>query len=109
MPAGAWLAIIGGLLIGISAFLPWLTATALIDHVSRNGFQLGNNFGFSADGVVCIILGVVTVLVGIARLTNSATPRFLQRSAIVTGIESRRVRQSLRGPPSFRPEPQRPR
>jgi len=91
VPAGAWLAIIGGLIIGVSSFLPWLTATALIVTINRNGFQLGNDFGFSADGVVCIILGVVAVIIGVVRLTNSASPPLLQRSPIILGIAAAAV------------------
>lgn len=86
VPAGAWLAIIGGLIIAISSLLPWVTASVFTVTLNRNGFQLGNDNSFSVDGVICIILGVVTVLIGIVRLTNSASPRFIQRSAIVTGI-----------------------
>jgi len=85
-PVGAWFAIIAGVLLTISAFLPWLSASSSLASISRSGFQLGANDGFSADGVIALALGVVTVGIGIARLTNSRMPRWLTRSTIVTGI-----------------------
>jgi hypothetical protein len=86
VPAGGWLAIIAGLIIGISSVLPWVTASVPTETVSRNGFQLGNHFGFSWDGVIAMVLGVITVIIGVVRLTNSSPPRFMARSAIATGI-----------------------
>ena len=86
-PAGAWLAIIGGLISGIGSFLPWFSATVpLLGTLNRNGFQLGSNDSFSADRLIAILLSIVTIIIGIARLTNSSMPRFIQRSSIVTGI-----------------------
>jgi hypothetical protein len=84
--AGAGFAIAGGLLMGASAFLPWLTAHALVINVNRNAFQLGNRFGFSPDGLILIGLGVITITIGMARLARSTVPRYLQRSTIVTGL-----------------------
>jgi hypothetical protein len=87
VPAGGWMAIIGGALMIIGAVLPWATATtAFGGNLSRNAFQLGNNAGFSIDGVVAVLMGVVTIVIGGVRLTNSRSPRFLQRSAIITGV-----------------------
>lgn len=86
LPAGAWIAIAGGVLMGVSAFLPWMTAYALFGSLNRNSFQLGSRAGFSADGLVLVALGVLTVVVGVTRLIGSAMPKYLQRSTIVTGI-----------------------
>ncbi len=86
VPAGAWMAIIAGIIMGVSALLPWLSASAFGQSINRNAFQLGNNYGFSIDGIVAIFLGVVTVVIGIVRLTNSRPPPFLQRSPIITGV-----------------------
>jgi hypothetical protein len=86
VPVGAWMAITGGALMAVSAFLPWVSAQAAFASISRNAFQLGNGNGFSADGLILVVLGLITVLVGITRLTKSAMPRYLQRSTIVTGI-----------------------
>ena len=81
------MAIIGGALMIVGAVLPWVTASAAFgESLSRNAFQLGSNNGFSIDGVVAVIMGVITILIGIVRLTNSQSPRYLQRSAIVTGV-----------------------
>ena len=84
--AGAWAAIAGGVLMAVSAFLPWVTAHALFVSIDRNAFQLGNQDGFSADGPVLLGLAVLTILVGITRLLGTSMPRYLQRSSIVTGI-----------------------
>jgi hypothetical protein len=87
VPAGAWMAIIGGALMSVGALLPWITASSPFGQsFSRNGFQLGNGDAFSIDGVIAVIMGVVTIIIGIIRLTNSRSPRYLQRSAIVTGV-----------------------
>lgn len=82
-PAGAWLAIAGGVLMATGTLLPWVTVAGVI---SRNGFQMGTNESVTIDGPVCLILGLVTVVIGITRLTRSTMPRFLQRSSIATGI-----------------------
>jgi hypothetical protein len=54
--------------------------------INRNGFQLGPNDTLTIDGPICLILGVVTVVIGITRLVGSEMPALLQRSSIVTGI-----------------------
>lgn len=86
MPVGAWIAIIGGGLSIIASFLPWVSATAFIVSISRNAFQLGAGNGFSPDGVILVLLGVISIVIGIARLTNSIIPRYIQRSPIVLGL-----------------------
>jgi hypothetical protein len=84
-PAGAWLAIVGGVLISIGSLLPWI-AVASVVSISRNAFQLGANESLTVDGPICILLGIVTLIIGITRLTGSTMPRFIQRSSIITGI-----------------------
>jgi hypothetical protein len=84
--AGGWITILGGALAVLSALVPWFTAQAGFVSVSRNSFQLGNNQGFSADGVVLLILGIATILIGLGRSMRVALPSFIQRSPIVTGI-----------------------
>lgn len=86
LPTGAWLAIISGVLAVVASFLPWVHFSAVFVSVDRNGFQLGQGESFSAAGLIVLLLGVVTAVIGIAKLTSSATPRYMQRSSIVTGI-----------------------
>lgn len=85
-PVGAWLGIVAGGLAAVASFLPWVHFTTGLVSVSRNGWQLGAGEGFSVDGAIVLGLGLVTVVIGIAKLTRSATPRYMQRSPIVTGI-----------------------
>jgi hypothetical protein len=66
--------------------MPWVTATALGISISRDGFQLGDRDALSFDGPVLLLLGIVTIVIGVSRLTKTAVPRFLQRSSIVTGV-----------------------
>src|SRR2546422_2304697 len=83
---GGWITILGGALAVLSAFVPWFTAQAAFVSVNRNAFQLGSGQGFSADGVVLLILGIVTILIGLGRSMRVTLPAFIQRSPIVTGI-----------------------
>jgi hypothetical protein len=58
---GATMALLGGVLIVLGSFLPWLTATApLVGTISRNGMEGG-------DGIITLILGVVTILIGVTQ------------------------------------------
>jgi hypothetical protein len=76
---GATMTLLGGVLIVLGSFLPWLTATApLVGTISRNGMEGG-------DGIITLILGVVTILIGVTELTATSLPTLLQRSPIVTG------------------------
>lgn len=87
-PVGACLSMGAGALIAVGMFLPWISLAVLgRSGPSRNAFQLGAvNVTFSIDSVIALALGVVAVVVGIAGLTNSALPRFIQRSPIMVGI-----------------------
>jgi hypothetical protein len=86
-PVGSWLSIVAGALIAAGVFLPWISLTAFGVGLSRNAFQLGAiNVSFSIDGVIALALAVVAVVIGIAGLTDSALPRFIQRSPIIVGI-----------------------
>jgi hypothetical protein len=76
---GATMALLGGVLIVLGSFLPWLTATApLVGTISRNGMEGG-------DGIITLVLGVVTILIGVTQLTATNLPTLVQRSTIVTG------------------------
>jgi hypothetical protein len=48
--------------------------------------QLGNNYGFSVDGLVTLVLGLITCLIGLSMLLRFQMPPFVQRSSIVTGV-----------------------
>jgi hypothetical protein len=77
---GATMIGLGGLLIVLGSFLPWLTATApFVGTISKSGMEGG-------DGIITLILGVVTILIGVSQLTATRLPTLLQRSSIATGI-----------------------
>lgn len=84
--AGAVITILGGGLLLLSAFLPWMSARVIFATLSRNAFQLGNQLGFSADGLVLVLLGLVALLIGITRSVRASLPAFIQRSPIIVGI-----------------------
>jgi hypothetical protein len=71
--------VLGGLLIVLGSFLPWLSFTApFVGTVTRNGMEGG-------DGIITLILEVVTILIGVTQFTATRLPAFLHRSSIVTG------------------------
>jgi hypothetical protein len=84
--AGALITIFGGVLLVVSAFLPWMSAHLLIAPINRNAYQLGANGGFSADGLVLTLLGLVAILIGITRSQRATLPVYVGRSPIIVGI-----------------------
>jgi len=66
--------------------LPWMQASTFLVTIHRNGMQLGANMGFSFDGVVTLILGVVTCVIGLSRLLHFGLARFFYRSTVLTGL-----------------------
>jgi RNA polymerase subunit RPABC4/transcription elongation factor Spt4 len=86
LPAGAWLALAGGILMAVGSFLPWMQASAFFVTLHRNGMQMGDNMGFSVDGVVTLVLGVFTCVIGLSRLLHFSMPSFLYRSSVATGL-----------------------
>lgn len=80
-----WALIAAGALMAVGSLLPWAHASVLLSTVDRNGFQLGNHMGFSADGLVMLCFGLIVAMIGAARLTGTAFPPLLQRSPIVLG------------------------
>lgn len=81
-----WVILAGGLLLAIGSFLPWATATLLTGTLNRNGMQLGQNLSFSAGGLVVLLLGIVTCVIGLSVVLRFQMPSWLQRSSIATGL-----------------------
>ena len=48
--------------------------------ISRNAFQMGTSERMTADGPIVLVVGLILIGIGVARLTNTAIPRFVQRS-----------------------------
>jgi hypothetical protein len=64
---------LGGVLIMLGSFLPWLTATIpLAGTITVNGMQ-GEGIG---DGVITLVLGMIAVLLGVAQVTGNLPARW---------------------------------
>jgi hypothetical protein len=61
---GGALAVVGGLAAALGSFLPWATASALVVSVSKTGMEGG-------DGLVTLVVGLLTALAGAAVLAGS--------------------------------------
>ncbi len=86
VPAGATFSLMGGLLIAGGTLLPWYTVTSGLATVNQNGFQLGTNRSLSWAGPALLLLGIVTVVIGVVRLAGGRMPSTIQRSPVVTGL-----------------------
>lgn len=82
----AWFVVGAGLLMAVGSFLPWVHAQALAFAVDRNGFQLGKNMGFSADGLCPLIFGVLVAVIGLSHTLRFRLPSAVQRSAIFLSL-----------------------
>lgn len=77
--AFALLTVLGGLLLVVGSFLPWVAVMApFVGTMSRNGLDGGG------DGIVTLVAGVATLTVGAARLMTSLRPG-IQRLPILFG------------------------
>lgn len=72
-----WILVVGGALMVIGSFLPSTHASIGAIALNRNGMQLDNHEGFSVDGLVTLVFGVLAALIGITRLTHTAFPRWI--------------------------------
>jgi hypothetical protein len=78
---GGIVLVIAGALAALGSFLPWITATAaFVGTISRNGIDGGG------DGIFTIVLGIVIVLIGVARLAGSGRPRTMRIGAGVGAV-----------------------
>jgi hypothetical protein len=80
-----WVILVGGILLTVGSFLPWFTATVFAGTFNRNGMQMGENLGFSIEGLIVLMLGIVTCVIGLGLLLRFQVPAWLQGSSIITG------------------------
>jgi RNA polymerase subunit RPABC4/transcription elongation factor Spt4 len=73
-------------MLALGSLLAWMTATTGLGSINRNAFQLGAGESLSIDGPVVLVLGLVLVGIGIARLTRTAMPPFVQNSPVVAAL-----------------------
>jgi hypothetical protein len=69
--------LLGGLLVGVGSFLPWVTVASAFYAVSFNGV------GGGKDGVLTLILGVVAVAIGAVRLVGMVPPTVQHLSGLL--------------------------
>jgi hypothetical protein len=79
--AGPTVTILGGLLIVLGSFLPWLTVDPNwgLPTLTYNGME-------RRDGIITFILGVVAIVIAVRQLIGIRLPAVLQRSSIATGV-----------------------
>jgi hypothetical protein len=73
--------VLGGLLIVVGSFLPWLTLDSAfsIPTITYNGIERG-------DGIITLLLGVITILIGVSQVTTTRLPGMALRSSIATAV-----------------------
>jgi len=81
-----WTVVVSGALVAVGSLLAWMTASAGIISISRNAFQMGDHESMTVDGPIVMVLGLILIGIGVARLTNTSMPRFVQRSPIIAGL-----------------------
>jgi formate-dependent nitrite reductase membrane component NrfD len=79
--AGPIVTTLGGLLIVLGSFLPWLTVDSAfnIPTFTYNGMERG-------DGIITLILGVVAIVIAARQLIGRRLPAGLRRFSIATGV-----------------------
>lgn len=82
----SWAVLLGGVLVATGTLLGWMDATTGFVSITRNAFQLGSGESMTIDGPIALGLGIILIGIGIARLTRSAMPRYIQRSPIVVAL-----------------------
>ncbi len=86
VPVGAWMTIIGSLVVGIGALLPWATESIGGVTVNRNAFQLGDHQSVTWVGPILIVFAVIGILIAGVRNSSPIIPQGMQRSAVVLGL-----------------------
>ena len=75
------LALVGGGLVALGSFLPWITATAaFLGTISRNGIDGGG------DGIWTIVIGVIVVIGVVGGLSSPGAVGAARAAAVVGGI-----------------------
>lgn len=59
VPQGAIVAVLGGLLVAVGSFLPWVTAASGLGTVSKSGMEGG-------DGTITLVLGIAIIILALA-------------------------------------------
>jgi hypothetical protein len=79
---GAIITVLGGGLIVLGSCLPWFTGMVYGNHATaftEYGVERG-------AGILTLLLGVLTILIGVSHLTAIRLPALMQRSAVGVGV-----------------------
>jgi hypothetical protein len=82
---GASLVLLGGLMVAVGSFLPWTVAYTGFETITRNGFALGANHGFSIEGLLILLDGLLLGYIGLSRLFRFDMVPYVSGSAIWVG------------------------
>lgn len=82
--------LIAGVMTILGCWLPWVVGSSFtptgVQPVTRNGFQLGANLAFSADGVQVAIGGGIVLAIGVFALIRHRFAMWLPALPVVAGI-----------------------
>ena len=81
--AGACLQLLGGVLLFLSVFLPWLVLGV---GISITGDKLGNAGAIVASNTIFIVVGTAAVLVACIVLANANAPAVLGQFGLLAGV-----------------------
>lgn len=78
---GGLLAIAAGALMVLGSFLPWvMVQAAFVGSISRSGMDGG------ADGILTLVMGLLTFLVGVGWIASLGLPRIVWITPIIWGL-----------------------
>src|SRR5271155_4508006 len=80
------LLIVGGAMLVVGSFSPWMHGSVAEYTYYRNGMQLGFDQGFSIAGLLTVIFGTLATLSGAMHLARRPLPRIVAPSLVVDGL-----------------------
>lgn len=95
--AGAAVTVLGGALTCLGTFLPWASGISS----QRNAFELGPRGGFSTGGAALVLLGMLTVALGVGLARQADLPLLVRRSPVLAGAASLVVPLTQLGPAAW--------
>jgi hypothetical protein len=72
-------------MVAVGSVLPWTEAYIGLETITRNGFALGANHGFSIDGLLFLLDGLLLCYIGLSRLLRFDMVPYVSGSATFVG------------------------